>query len=299
MLNGILLVDKPSGVTSHTVVSRARRSLGLKKVGHAGTLDPLATGLLVLGVGPATRLLTFMVGLDKSYDATVRLGESTVSDDSDGERTALAPAAAVEALTQDSVAAAFSVLEGDIEQIPSAVSAIKINGERAYARVRAGEDVELAPRPVRIARISVGAIRRTSTTEGHPTVDVDISVDCSSGTYIRAIARDAGAQLGVGGHLTMLRRTTVGEFRVADAVTLDSITPDALLTPALVASRLFPTVQLTDEQALALSQGKRVDVGGESGRVAAIDQNGRLVGIADRYRDRLRVVTNFPWEDAS
>lgn len=297
--SGILLVDKPQGITSHDVVARARRALGTRKVGHAGTLDPMATGLLVLGVGASTRLLTYVVGLGKEYHATVRLGASTVSDDADGEVVAWADAADV---STDSIDAAFAAQVGDIQQVPSAVSAVKVGGQRAYARVRAGEDVELAPRAVTIESITRTDEPRRLLVEGHGVVDVDIVVRCSSGTYIRAIARDAGAALGVGGHLTALRRTAIGPFAVTEAVdgaSLPGETP-SLLGAAATAERLFPVVGLDPAAALALSQGKRIPVqhADTAGPVAAVSEDGRLIGLVSVDRGIARTLVNFPSERA-
>jgi len=195
---GILLVDKPQGITSHDVVSRARKLVGTRKVGHAGTLDPMATGLLILGVNAATRLLTYIVGLDKQYTATIRLGESSSTDDAEGELSPRVDAAALAAVTDAAIAAAAAALTGDILQRPSSVSAIKVDGRRAYSLVREGETVELAERPVTVSAFDILEIRRGGS------VDVDVRVDCSSGTYIRALARDMGESLGLGGHLTAL-----------------------------------------------------------------------------------------------
>ncbi|HWT32259.1 MAG TPA: tRNA pseudouridine(55) synthase TruB, partial [Microbacterium sp.] len=206
---GILLVDKPGGMTSHDVVARSRRALNTKKIGHAGTLDPMATGLLILGVGPATRLLTYLVGLGKTYEATIRLGVATDSDDADGRITATADAAHV---TGAQIDAGVVQLTGPISQVPSTVSAIKVDGRRAYDLARAGEDVQLKARDVVVSRFEVLARR-----PGDGVIDLDVVVDCSSGTYIRALARDLGAGLGVGGHLTALRRTRIGPFAVAEA----------------------------------------------------------------------------------
>ncbi len=214
---GLLLVDKPAGWTSHDVVARIRRVCGTRRVGHAGTLDPMATGVLVLGVGRATKLLTFLVGCDKEYAATVRLGESTVTDDAEGEVVSSADATHV---SRADLAAAVEQLTGAIQQVPSSVSAIKIDGRRSYARVRSGEDVQLTARAVMVSRFSVLALRPAGTC-----LDVDVEVEVSSGTYVRAIARDLGAALGVGGHLTGLRRTRVGRFAIADAVPLDTLEP--------------------------------------------------------------------------
>ncbi len=220
--SGILLVDKPGGITSHDVVARARRALNTRKIGHAGTLDPMATGLLILGVGPATRLLTYIVGLDKTYEATIRLGASTDSDDADGTEIARADAAVLAAVTPDAVSAGIAALTGRIEQVPSTVSAIKVGGRRAYDLARAGEEVQLKARDVTVSRFEVLAVRPVD-----GAIDLDVVVDCSSGTYIRALARDLGAALGVGGHLTALRRTRIGAFRVEDAAV--EIDPDGRL----------------------------------------------------------------------
>jgi len=213
--DGLLVVDKPSGWTSHDVVARVRRLCGTRRVGHAGTLDPMATGVLVLGVNRATKLLTFLVGCNKTYTATVRLGEATVTDDAQGQVTSRADASMV---TREAVTAAIARLTGPIEQVPSSVSAIKVDGERAYARVRQGKDVELASRAVTVHRFDV-----LDLLAGGPVVDVDIEVEVSSGTYVRALARDLGVSLGVGGHLTALRRTRVGRFDLAEAHDLESL----------------------------------------------------------------------------
>ena len=213
--DGLLIVDKPAGWTSHDVVARARRICGTRKVGHAGTLDPMATGVLVLGVNRATRLLTFLVGCDKTYTATIRLGEATVTDDAEGELTIATDASTV---TREAIEAAVLPLTGPIQQVPSSVSAIKVKGERAYHRVRQGEDVRLSARPVTVHRLDVLDVRHCGAV-----VDVDIEVEVSSGTYVRALARDLGAALGVGGHLTALRRTRVGRFDIVDAHDLESL----------------------------------------------------------------------------
>ncbi|MGC5078085.1 tRNA pseudouridine(55) synthase TruB [Agrococcus sp. DT81.2] len=292
--DGILLVDKPQGITSHTAVSRARRALGTRKVGHAGTLDPMATGLLILGVGPSTRLLTHMVGLDKTYTATIVLGAATTTDDAEGEVTGTADASH---LTSADLAAPMAALTGDIEQVPSSVSAIKVDGERAYARVRAGEQVELQARPVTVARFEAVAFRIGALAE------VDVIVDCSSGTYIRALARDLGAALGVGGHLSALRRTRIGPFAVDGAPGADALPEtgaDALLLPpAAAAARILPVARLDDERAADLASGRRtVALEDESGIVAAVHGD-RLVGIARVSGRRLLPVTNFPTAPSS
>src|ERR1700712_2502617 len=242
---GLVVVDKPPGWTSHDVVGKLRRLARTRRVGHAGTLDPMATGVLICGIGRATRLLGHLALTDKTYTATIRLGVRTPTDDAEGE----VPASAAVSATDEAVVSAMADLTGDIDQVPSSVSAIKVNGQRAYARVRAGEDVELAARPVRVSRFELLARRGP---------DLDVVVDCSTGTYVRALARDLGDALGCGGHLTALRRTRVGPFRVEDAVPLE--TPLALATPAAIAIRLFPTLALTAAQAAALAQGKRLAV---------------------------------------
>lgn len=287
---GILLVDKPGGVTSHDIVARARRALNTRKIGHAGTLDPMATGLLVLGVGHATRLLTYVVGLDKTYEATIRLGVTTDSDDADGAETARADAGGVD---DDAIHRGIRALTGPISQVPSTVSAIKVGGRRAHDLARAGEQVELKARDVVISRFDVRSIRRDG-----EVVDVDVVVDCSSGTYIRALARDLGADLGVGGHLTALRRTWIGPFDVADAVT--DLTPDTPLQDAAgVAASLLGTFTVTEDEARDLRHGKRLL--GAADRLptetpAAIAPDGALVGIVGRRGDDVKSLMNMPEE---
>ncbi|ODU78358.1 MAG: tRNA pseudouridine(55) synthase TruB [Microbacterium sp. SCN 71-21] len=294
--SGILLVDKPQGITSHDVVSRARRALATRKIGHAGTLDPMATGLLVLGVGSATRLLTYLVGLDKTYEATIRLGESTDSDDADGVRTAVADPAAIAAVTDAAVQAGIARLTGEIDQVPSTVSAIKVAGRRAYDLARAGEEVVLASRRVTISRFEVIALCRT---EG--VIDLDVVVDCSSGTYIRALARDLGAALAVGGHLTALLRTRIGSFDVADAASADDIAPARLVSAADVAAAVLGALPVTADEARDLRHGKRLEGAADrlGGAVrAAIAPDGVLVGIVERRGADIKSAMNMP-EEAS
>jgi tRNA pseudouridine55 synthase len=272
---GVLVVDKPAGWTSHQVVGRARRVLGTRKVGHAGTLDPMATGVLVLGVGRATRLLGQLALTDKAYDATIRLGQATVTDDAEGELTEQPGAAGV---TDEAIEAALGGLRGPIQQVPSSVSAIKVNGVRSYARVRSGEDVALAARPVTVARFEVLA-RREEVVDGVAVIDLDVVVECSSGTYVRALARDLGATLGVGGHLTALRRTRVGPFTSAEAQDLEL--PEVTVSPiSAVARRCFPALDLTDEQAVSVRFGRRLpatDLPGE--RTAVFDPGGEFLAL--------------------
>ncbi|GAA1492488.1 tRNA pseudouridine(55) synthase TruB [Curtobacterium herbarum] len=300
--DGILLVDKPQGISSHRVVSIARRRLDLKKIGHAGTLDPMATGLLILGVGPSTRLLTHLVGLGKTYTATIRLGVGTDSDDADGDPVT-AHGAAADAVTDDAIEAAVAALRGPIDQVPSTVSAIKVDGRRAYDLARKGEAVTLKARRVTVDRFQVqGRADRVVSVDGADVavIDLDVVVSCSSGTYIRALARDVGAALGTGAHLTALRRTVVGPFSVEDAVDLEDDTVDvraALARPTDVARRLFPVVQLDGAQAKDLGDGKRITAEhpDTDGPVAAIATGAdRLVGLVAVRRGQLRVITNFP-----
>lgn len=294
--SGILLVDKPQGITSHDVVSRVRKAAGTRKVGHAGTLDPMATGLLVTGVNSSTRLLTFLVGLGKTYEATIRLGSSTDSDDADGTVTATADPDAIAAVADDAIAAGVAELTGDIQQVPTTVSAIKVDGRRAYDLAREGVEVELKARAVTVSRFEI--VGRQDSSDA---IDLDVVVDCSSGTYIRALARDLGAGLGVGGHLTALRRTKIGPFDVADAIeTLDAETVrPALLAPAVVARRLFPVLELTAEQAVDLGHGKKlaVDLADTKRPVAAISPGERLVGLVSVSRGTARPIVNFPTDE--
>lgn len=291
-LSGILLVDKLGGITSHGVVARARRRLGTRKIGHAGTLDPMATGLLLLGVNSSTRLLTFFVGLDKEYTATIRLGVASTTDDAEGELLERADAAALAALTLESLHAAVARLTGDLLQRPSSVSAIKVDGKRAYTRVREGEEVVLAERAVTVSAFDVLAVRRGEW------VDVDVRVECTSGTYIRALARDLGADLGLGGHLTALRRTRIGPFHVADAVLIDDESPVELIAPARAAARVLATVEVDESNAAELANGQRVSLQAPPGPVAVIAPGDRLVGVVEVEADRARILVNFPTGEA-
>lgn len=285
--SGLVVVDKPAGITSHDVVARVRRLAGTKKVGHAGTLDPMATGVLVVGVNRATRLLGHLLLTDKGYDATIRLGLSTSTDDAEG--TAL-EARAVDGVTDEAVRSGLASMVGEIDQVPSAVSAIKIDGKRAYERVRAGEDVQIDPRRVRIESIEVSRIERAG-----QFVDVDVSVHCSSGTYIRAIARDLGAGLGVGGHLTALRRTAVGPFGLAEARTLEELAEDfGMLDISEAARASFPTYQLDDVQAAMVRVGKKlpIDLPAEV-PTAVFAPTGEFLALYERGGDLARPVAVF------
>jgi tRNA pseudouridine55 synthase len=295
---GILLVDKPQGITSHDVVARARRALGTRKIGHAGTLDPMATGLLVLGVEGATRLLTFVVGLDKTYEATIRLGVATDTDDADGQIVATTDASSLDSA---GIAERIAPLTGRISQVPSTYSAIKVDGRRAYDLARAGEDVQLKAREVTVSRFDVLAERRTTTDDGVAVVDLDVVVDCSSGTYIRSLARDLGAALGVGGHLTALRRTRIGPFQVAQAAAAEAIAEAPLLAPAEAAAAVLGRFDVTADEARDLRHGKRLT--GAAVRLAAdptaaIDPDGVLVGIVERRGADVKSAMNMPEEAA-
>jgi tRNA pseudouridine55 synthase len=294
--SGILLVDKAGGMTSHDVVARARRLLGTRKVGHAGTLDPMATGLLILGANASTRLLTYVVGLDKEYTATIRLGLATTTDDAEGD--AIGDPADASGLTDAEITAAIEPLTGDISQRPSTVSAIKVDGKRAYALVRAGVEVELKARAVTVSAFEVLEVRRDALVGGIPVVDVDVRVECSSGTYIRALARDLGAALGVGGHLTALRRTRIGPFAITEARPIDE-EPD-VIPPQDAAALLFPSVTLDETQAADLANGKRValDAPDTPGPVAALAPGGTLIGLIAIVDGRARVLVNFPTESS-
>lgn len=267
---GLVVVDKPAGMTSHDVVGRARRLFGTRKVGHAGTLDPMATGVLVIGIERATKILGLLTASDKSYTATMRLGQSTSTDDADGEVLQTHSTADVDAV---SVGDAVAVLRGEVDQVPAAVSAVKVGGRRAYRLAREGQAVELAARRVRIDRFDVLTVRK----EG-PFVDVDVDVDCSAGTYIRALARDVGATLGVGGHLTALRRTRAGQFGLTEAHTLDELADEPRLSYSLDQACLlaFPRRDLTADEAEDTRHGRALTPGGIDGVYAATTPDGHV-----------------------
>jgi tRNA pseudouridine55 synthase len=274
---GLVVVDKPAGMTSHDVVGRCRRLFGTRKVGHAGTLDPMATGVLVVGIERATKILGLLTATDKSYAATIRLGQTTSTEDAEGELLQTVPA---ENVTDAAVDQAVAGLRGDIDQVPSAVSAIKVDGQRAYKLVREGKSVELAARRVRIDRFEVLATRR------HPEVpaglvDLDVEVDCSSGTYIRALARDVGAVLGVGGHLVALRRTRVGRFALDEAHTLDRLADQPRLSYSLDEACLlaFPRRDLTAEEAESARHGRALPPAGIDGVYAAVAPDGQVIAL--------------------
>lgn len=287
--SGLVVVDKPAGWTSHDVVGRVRRLAGTRKVGHAGTLDPMATGVLVLGVNRATRMLGHLAGHDKEYEATIRLGESTTTDDAEGESVTRADASG---LTLAQVREAALPLTGDITQVPSSVSAIKVDGKRAYARVRAGEQVELAARPVTVSRFDLDDLRPAP--DG--AIDVDAVVACSSGTYVRALARDLGAALGVGGHLTRLRRTRVGGLTLDVARTLDALAEDFTVVGLDEAARAsFPSVDLEEATAADVTYGRplRGYALGAAGPVAVFAPDGTFLALYEQDGTDARPVAVF------
>ena len=290
MTAGLVFIDKPSGWTSHDVVAKLRGIAGTRRVGHAGTLDPMATGLLVLGTDAGTKLLTFLVGADKTYKATIRLGAATVTDDAEGDIVSTADTEAIELVE---IEAQLQNLRGAIMQVPSSVSAIKVDGQRAYAKVRGGDEVKLAPRPITIHRFEIlGPIRRI---DGF--IDIDAEIECSSGTYIRALARDLGQSLGVGGHLTSLRRTKVGKYSVSDAQSINGLTKDSLrvtpLADAAVAN--FEELVLTEQEAIDLRHGKRIS-GRISADLAAATLNQRLIAMVEQVGDKLKSLVVFAEE---
>jgi len=270
---GLVIVDKNEGITSHDVVSRCRKLFNTRRVGHGGTLDPMATGVLVVGVERATKLLGLLALTTKSYTATIRLGAATDSDDRMGEIISSADASSI---TDEQIAATVATLTGDIEQVPAKVSAIKVDGKRAHALARTGEEFELAARPVTVSRFDVLARRD----EGE-FVDLDVVVDCSAGTYIRSLARDLGAALGVGGHLTALRRTAVGPFTLEHARTLEQLAerPELSLTIDEAALISFPHRDIDDDEAESISQGRWLTPIGRKGIYVVVDPAGQAIAM--------------------
>jgi tRNA pseudouridine55 synthase len=295
--SGLVIVDKPAGMTSHDVVARIRRLAGTRRVGHAGTLDPMATGVLVVGVEKATRLLGYLALTEKEYDATIRLGQSSSTDDAEGEITAAALAAGVSAaaLAEDQLTQAVSALTGEIQQVPPAVSAIKVAGQRAYRLTRAGAAPELKPRPVTVHEFALTALRRMN---GDGLLDLDATIRCSSGTYIRALARDLGTALGTGGHLTRLRRTRVGGYDLEQARTLDQLAEHFEVLPlAQAASAAFPGRDLTADEARRLANGGRLaSAGGVTdprATIAAYAPDGTLVALVTEESGQARPLVVF------
>jgi tRNA pseudouridine55 synthase len=306
--DGLVIVDKPAGWTSHDVVGRMRRLAGTRRVGHAGTLDPMATGVLVLGVEKATRLLGHLALSRKVYEATIRLGQATVTDDAEGEVTLTVPAGH---LDDAAILAAVLPLGGEIMQVPSSVSAIKINGVRSYARVRSGDEVKLAARPVTVYRFDVHEIRRGTDSPDADAIDadavddnvidVDVTVECSSGTYIRALARDLGATLGVGGHLTELRRTSVGPYDLAQAHTLDELGQAVergeslpVLPLAAAATAAFPRYDVDVEQAKSIAHGGFLPSPGlGDGPIAVFGPDGAFLALVEERGGRAKPIAVF------
>ncbi len=278
--SGLIVVDKPGGLTSHDVVARIRRLAGTRRVGHAGTLDPMATGVLVVGVEKATRLLGHLTLTDKDYLATIRLGQATDTGDAEGTVTPGRPAGHL-SLAQAEAAAA--TLTGEIQQVPPAVSAIKVGGRRAYQLAREGAAPVLKPRPVTVQSFAVQAVRPVAGTAPGDLLDVDVEVRCSSGTYIRALARDMGDILGVGGHLTRLRRTRVGPYGLSAAHGLDELAGRLTVLPlAEAAAAAFGVRELTAEEARSLSHGGRLPgLGGPPGPVAAFGPDGTFIALVE------------------
>jgi tRNA pseudouridine55 synthase len=275
--SGILVLDKPAGWTSHQVVARLRRLADTRKVGHAGTLDPMATGVLIVGIEKATRLLGYLASSDKAYAATIRLGITTITDDADGE---VVTATGTADLDRAEIEAAMAELRGDILQVPSAVSAIKINGVRSYRRVRAGQSVELPARAVTVRRFDA-LDQEEVDVDGLGCIDLRVIVECSSGTYVRALARDLGAALGVGSHLTTLRRTRVGAFTLDEAQTLEEA-EGGLRIVALdrVVRSSFPTLTVNETLAGQIRNGRRLaGVILPDGTSALLDQDGHFLAL--------------------
>lgn len=280
--SGVVIVDKPAGMTSHDVVGRLRRIMGTRRVGHSGTLDPMATGVLVVGIERGTKFLAHVVTHDKRYEATVRLGASTVTDDMEGEILSTASAEAIEGLTEEQIREAFATQEGEIMQRPSSVSSIKINGRRAHQLVREGQEVILPERPVTVFDLCVSSLSlEHDATSQLPYWSVKISVHCSSGTYIRSIARDVGDALGVGGHLTALRRTSAGPFDVAEARTLEQLEESPQLSLSLDQSmvRCFPTRDITEAQGKDVALGKWLEPEGRKDTYAVVTPSGQAIAL--------------------
>ncbi|MFB7338105.1 tRNA pseudouridine(55) synthase TruB [Streptomyces adustus] len=292
--DGLVIVDKPSGFTSHDVVAKMRGIARTRRVGHAGTLDPMATGVLVLGVEKATKLLGHLALTEKEYLGTVRLGQNTLTDDAEGEITSSADASAI---TRDAVDAGVAKLSGDIMQVPSKVSAIKIDGVRSYKRAREGEEFEIPARPVTISSFTVYDVRDAVAENGTPVKDLVVSVVCSSGTYIRAIARDLGADLGVGGHLTALRRTRVGPYKLDAARTLEQHQQELAVMPITdAATAAFPRWNVDAKRARLLLNGVRLEMPDEyegRGAVAVFDPEGRFLALVEAHRGKAKSLAIF------
>lgn len=299
MASGLVLIDKPQGWTSHDVVAKLRKIAGTRRVGHAGTLDPMATGLLLIGINSATKLLTFLVGEDKTYFATIRLGASTITDDKESEVIEFGDQEKILSLNQTDVEKALVQFRGDISQVPSSVSAIKVDGERAYAKVRSGEDVTLAARPVEISKFEITSSPRLVSEDGKNYLDLEVQVDCSSGTYIRALARDLGKALNVGGHLAALRRTRIGKYSLDQAQQLEDLTAESLdvLDISQAAKQQFALRNLTDQEVVDLRHGKRLKANNEGAEpFAGIDQHEQLIAMLTVSGKEIKSLVVFPGE---
>ncbi|AWK11464.1 tRNA pseudouridine(55) synthase TruB [Streptomyces spongiicola] len=291
--DGLVIVDKPAGFTSHDVVAKMRGIARTRRVGHAGTLDPMATGVLVLGVQRATKLLGHLALTEKEYLGTVRLGQTTVTDDAEGEVTSSADASGI---PREAIDAGVAALTGDIMQVPSKVSAIKIDGRRSYARVRGGEEFDIPARPVTVSRFTVHDVREGLAEDGTPVTDLVVSVVCSSGTYVRALARDLGAGLGVGGHLTALRRTRVGPYRLGAARTVDQLQEELTVMPiGEAAAAAFPRWDVDERRARLLLNGVRLDMPEYGGRgpVAVFGPEGRFLALVEEHRGKAKSLAVF------
>ncbi|WP_329301942.1 tRNA pseudouridine(55) synthase TruB [Streptomyces sp. NBC_00659] len=292
--DGLVIVDKPSGFTSHDVVAKMRGIARTRRVGHAGTLDPMATGVLVLGVEKATKLLGHLALTEKEYLGTIRLGQNTLTDDAEGDLTSSTDASGVK---RDAIDAGVAKLTGAIMQVPSKVSAIKIDGVRSYKRAREGEEFEIPARPVTISSFAVYDIRDAVAENGTPVLDLVVSVVCSSGTYIRAIARDLGADLGVGGHLTALRRTRVGPYKLDSARTLDQLQEELTVMPlADAAAAAFPRWDVDSKRARLLLNGVRLEMPDEyagKGTVAVFDPEGRFLALVEEQKGKAKSLAVF------
>ncbi|MGI5403281.1 tRNA pseudouridine(55) synthase TruB [Streptomyces sp. CA-135486] len=290
--DGLVIVDKPSGFTSHDVVAKMRGIARTRRVGHAGTLDPMATGVLVLGVEKATKLLGHLALTEKEYLGTIRLGQNTVTDDAEGEITSSANASGI---SRDAIDAGVATLTGDIMQVPSKVSAIKIDGKRSYARVRGGEEFDIPARPVTVSQFTVYDVREGVAEDGTHVVDLVVAVVCSSGTYIRALARDLGAHFGVGGHLTALRRTRVGPYGLDAAKTLEQLQKELTVMPiAEAAAAAFPRWDVDEKRARLLINGVRLDMPPyDTAPVAAFGPDGRFLALVEEHKGKAKSLAVF------
>lgn len=297
MASGLVLIDKPKGWTSHDVVAKLRGIAGTRRVGHAGTLDPMATGLLLIGINSATKLLTYLVGASKTYEATIRLGASTITDDAEGDIVDVASAEVVRAITSEQIESALESLRGEIMQVPSSVSAIKVDGERAYTKVRGGDEVKLAARPVSIYRFEITSQPQIIQNDD-VFLDFNATIECSSGTYIRALARDLGRQLSVGGHLAALRRTKINNYAVEDAQQIDGLSRESLKVLPMVAAAesAFVIHPVSDQEVIDLRHGKRIDSQGLTGSEIAAVNNGELVAMLESVGQQLKSSVVFAGE---